>query len=233
DAAHKLQRRAFEMSTARSTLAILALGIALSGCVERTPTNPPPARPDGASAPYRVKVGDSLDIRFYKTPELNVEVPIRSDGKISLELLGDVQAGGLQPSQLAEDLTQRYSKELTSPRVTVIVRTFGGQVFVGGEVKDPKMIPFIKGMTALQAIDSSGGFATTARITHVVLIRLEGDRYVGHTLPLKELLTGADTSVDVPLQPFDIVYVPRSRIANVNLFVEQYIRNNLPTIPIG
>lgn len=214
--------------------AVLAATLALAGCAQKVPKNPPPQAPELAGgAPYVLKAGDVLDIRFYKTPELNVEVPIRSDGKISLELLGDVPAGGLQPAELAKDITQRYSKELTSPRVTVIVRSFGGQVYVGGEVKDPKMVPFIKGMTALQAIDTSGGFANTARLTHVVLIRLEGDHYVGHTLPLKQVLTGDDTSVDVPLQPFDIVYVPRSRIANVNLFVEQYIKNNLPSIPIA
>jgi polysaccharide export outer membrane protein len=213
---------------------VLTATLVIAGCAQKVPKNPPPQAPELAgSSPYVLKAGDSLDIRFYKTPELNVEVPIRSDGKISLELLGDVQAGGLQPAELAKDLTQRYSKELTSPRVTVIVRSFGGQIYVGGEVKDPKAVPYIKGMTALQAIDSSGGFVNTARLTNVVLIRLEGDRYVGHTLPLKEALTGDDTSVDVPLQPFDIVYVPKSRIANVNLFMEQYIKNNLPAIPIG
>src|SRR5437867_3893524 len=50
--------------------------------------------------PYRIKVGDYLEVRFYKTPELNVEVPVRSDGKISLEILGDVQAAGLEPTEL-------------------------------------------------------------------------------------------------------------------------------------
>ncbi len=212
----------------------LSAVLALAGCAERVPSNPPPRVPElAATSPYLLKMGDTLDIRFYKTPELNIEVPVRSDGKISLELLGDVQAAGLQPSELAKDLTERYSKELTSPRVTVIVRNFGGQVYVGGEVGKPSMVPFIKGMTALQAIDSAGGFIISGRRTHVVLIRLEGDHYVGYTLPLKKAVTGDDTSVDVPLQPYDIVHVPRSRIGNVNLFVEQYITKNLPTIPIG
>ncbi len=178
-----------------------------------------------------MKVGDSLDIRFYKTPELNVEVPVRSDGKISLELLGDVQAAGLEPAELSRILTERYSRELEKPKVTVIVRGFGGQIFVGGEVKTPSAVAFAHGMTALQAIDGAGGFLNTARRDNVVLIRHETTGWAGYRLVLKQAQTGEDFSVDVPLQPSDIIHVPRSRIANMNLFVEQYIRNNLPIQP--
>ncbi len=178
-----------------------------------------------------LKVGDYLDVRFYKTPELNLDVPIRSDGKISLEPIGEVQAAGLTPDELSRDLTRRYAKELTNPRVTVIVRGFGGQVFVGGEVKNPAAIAFTTGMTALQAIDGAGGFLNTAGRDSVVLIRREGDRYAGHRLSLGKVLAGDDMSGDVPLQPTDIVHVPRSRIGNMNLFIEQYIRNNLPVQP--
>ena len=106
----------------------------LVGCAHRTPeAHPPLANPVDRDAPYRIKIGDTLDIRFYKTPELNVEVPVRSDGMVSLELVNDVRAAGLAPTELAEELTRRYANELTDPRVTVIVRGFGGQVFVQGD----------------------------------------------------------------------------------------------------
>src|SRR5579875_3462228 len=62
-----------------------------------------------AVAPYRIRVGDTLGIRFYKTPELNVDVPVRSDGKISLSPVGDVQAAGLAPEDLGKVLSQLYS----------------------------------------------------------------------------------------------------------------------------
>jgi protein involved in polysaccharide export with SLBB domain len=182
-------------------------------------------------APYVLKVGDSLDIRFYKTPELNIEVPVRSDGKISLELVGDVQAAGLQPDELSRVLTDHYSSELSNPRVTVIVRSFGGQVFVAGEVSKPTAVPFSSGLTALQAISVAGGFATTAQKSNVLLMREVGGKYAGHRLELTQALSGKDPSEDVPLQPTDIIFVPRSKIANVNLFVEQWIRNNLPVQP--
>ena len=184
-----------------------------------------------SSGPYRIKVGDYLEVRFYKTPELNVEVPVRSDGKISLEILGDVQAAGLEPTELANALSERYAGELTDPRITVIVRAFGGQVFVGGEVKSPSAIPFATGMTVLQAIANAGGFLDTAKPESVVLIRQADGVYQGYQLDLEKALSGKDLSVNVPLQPSDIVHVPRSRIANLNLVIDQYIRRILPVNP--
>jgi protein involved in polysaccharide export with SLBB domain len=210
-----------------TSLACAAL-LGCAACASHVPSAPPPGPSPRAGGGYALKPGDFIDIRFYKTPELNVEVPVRGDGKVSLEPVGDVQAAGLTPGELAHDLTTRYAKELTNPRVTVIVRGFGGQVFVGGEVKNPAVVTLTNGMTALQAIDAAGGFVNTGERSTVVLMRREDGRYRGHLLPLDKALSGEDTSVDVALEPGDIVDVPKSRIANADLFVEQYIRNLLP-----
>jgi polysaccharide export outer membrane protein len=210
------------------------LVVASLGCAHRTPeARPPVAMPVDPDAPYRIKVGDTLDIRFYKTPELNVEVPVRSDGMISMELLGDVQAAGLPPKDLAADLTERYGQELTDPRVTVIVRGFGGQVFVQGDgIARPGAIPFADGLTALQAIAGAGGLNSMARRSNVVLMRREGKEWKAYTLDLRGPFMGEDFVQDVQLQVSDIVYVPRKRISNVNLFVQQYIRDNFPVQPV-
>ncbi len=215
-------------------LSLVAIGLLAAGCAMRTPPNPPPREPaKEAAAPYRIHVGDTLEIRFYKTPELNAKLPVRSDGKISLELIGDVQAAGLEPEELSHTLDERYATELTNPHVTVIVQKFGGAVYVAGEVKTPSVVPLAAGMTALQAIEQAGGFLETARITNVVLARrLPDGQYKGHTLPLDRALTGDDLSIDVALQPSDILFVPRSRVANADLAVDQYIRKLLPFPPI-
>lgn len=187
------------------------------------------------SGPYLIKPGDTLAVRFYKTPELNVDVPVRSDGKISLVLVGDVQAAGRQPAELSTLITDRYKRELQDPRVTVIVSQFGGEVYVSGEVKTPAAVPLGTPLTAMQAIDRAGGFLTSAEMASVILIRNEGGTWHGYRLDLSRAFTGEDTESDPLLQPRDIVHVPRSVVANVNTFVTLYIKNNIPIsgIPIG
>jgi polysaccharide export outer membrane protein len=221
----------------RCAVPVVLLLAVVNGCAFKAP----PGRASGDMSalvadrqPYRIRVGDQVDVRFYKTPELNLEkVPVRIDGKISLDLIGDVQAAGLGTDELAADLVRAYSRELEDPRIAVIVREFGGEVFVGGEVGKPASVKYVDGMTALQAIQTAGGFGDRASLENVVLIRRTKDRYEGYRLFLKQALTGDDYTQDVALQPNDVVFVPKSRIANVNLAVEQYISKNLPQIPLA
>jgi protein involved in polysaccharide export with SLBB domain len=217
----------------RCALAVASVG-PLGGCAfdapagRATPEMAAPASDD----PYRIRVGDVLDVRFYKTPELNVEdVPVRSDGMISVELVGDVPAAGLTTEELTKQLTLTYSEELLEPRISVIVREFGGQVYVGGEVGGPKALKYSDGLTVLGAIQSAGGFNDKASRQNVVLLRKNGDKYDGYRLYLESAMTGEDYSQNVMLQPDDVVFVPKSRVANLNQVVEQYIKDNMP-IPI-
>lgn len=183
--------------------------------------------------PYRIRVGDQLDIRFYQTPELNLAaVPVRSDGKISVDLLGDVQAAGLTPEELTAQLVAGYARELEAPRITVIVRAFGGTVYVGGEVGEPATVPYVDGLTVLQAIASVGGFTDSAEPSTVALLRRDANGvWQGYVLALDKTIAADDPAQDVILQPSDIVYVPKSVIANIGLFVKQYVRDILPVQP--
>jgi polysaccharide export outer membrane protein len=220
-------------------LAILVLAAATlgSGCAFKAPSGRADASMTALGVekkPYQIRVGDALDVRFYKTPELNLEkVPVRSDGKISLDLVGDVQAAGLGTDELSSNLAQAYSRELQEPQIAVIVRSFGGQVYVGGEVNKPATINFTDGLTALEAIQGAGGFNIEASMENVILVRRAADKYEGYRLFLKEALTGDDYTQDVALQPNDVVYVPKSRIANLNQMVNQYITRMIPQVPIG
>ena len=88
-----------------------------------------------ASAPekppqYFIQSGDQLQIKFFYNPELNEAVTVRPDGKISLQLVDEVQAAGLTPAQLDDFLTDRYSKELKKPAITVIVGSFPLSAFM-------------------------------------------------------------------------------------------------------
>jgi protein involved in polysaccharide export with SLBB domain len=181
-------------------------------------------------APYRLQVGDKLNVRFYRNPELDQEVVIRPDGKISLPYVDDVQAAGRSPAELDVELSTRYTGELANPSLTVVVVEYGvGQIFIGGEVKQEGLVNLGGGMTLYQAIVASGGFADSARRSAVVLLRRneDGER-IAREIDVRPIATGANPGDDVPLQPFDMVLVPRSGVTNVNLWVQQYIRDNLP-----
>ncbi len=177
---------------------------------------------------YRIQAGDQLDIKLFFNPELNETVFVRPDGKISLQLVDDVQAAGLRPSDLDDVLTQKYSKELRKPVITVIVKSFTGQrVYVGGEVGNPGLVDLTVGMTALQAVINAGGFRETAKPEGVIVIRKGPENQpIPIRVDLEQVIDGEEIR-DFQLHPFDIVYVPKTWIAKANKFVNQYIERLL------
>jgi polysaccharide export outer membrane protein len=184
-----------------------------------------------AGGEYRLQPGDELDIRFYYNPELNTSVLIRPDGRISLPLANEVQAAGQTPAQLSQRLRSAYEKELRRPELTVIVRSFNSQkVFVGGEVASPGVIQALGPLTVLQSVTQAGGFKETARLNEVLVIRRDPSQPDPIVIPvdIASVVDGTQTNQDIALMPFDVVYVPKSPIANVNKFVDQYIRQNIP-----
>jgi len=180
---------------------------------------------------YIMQVGDILDIKFFYTPELNETLPIRPDGKISLQLVDEVHAAGLTPAQLDAILTKKYFDRLDKPELAVIVRTFTAhKIYVGGEVRTPGTISFSGDLTALQAIMHAGGYNDTAELRNVVVIRDQGTMTPEFiSLNLEELLTRGGTQNDIRLKPRDIVFVPKTGIARLNLFVQQYIDQVIPS----
>ena len=192
--------------------------------------------PTPPQEPYVLQVGDELSIKFYTNPELNEEVKVRPDGMISLQLIDDVQAAGHSPGQLDAELTKRYTGELADPQVSVIVKkAAGNRIYVAGEVGKQGVLPLAGGLTLYQALQRAGGFTETAHRKQVVLIRKGPDGVpVGKIVDVRPVEDGYNPALDLPLRPLDIVFVPRSKIASVDLFVKQYIRDALPisTLPI-
>ena len=191
-----------------------------------TATTSPASLPN---TPYRIAIGDDLEVKSFYNPELDEKATVRPDGKIALPLVGDIVAAGKTPEELSNELTQKYSVELKQPQVSVLMRTFTGQrVYVAGEVNKAGLIPLAGPLTVLQAVAASEGFSSDARLDEVYIIRRgEGNRPMVAKADLKAAIHG-DVSQDVLLHPYDIVFVPRSRIANVNRWVDQYIRKNIP-----
>jgi protein involved in polysaccharide export with SLBB domain len=213
------------------------LWAAAAGCAVYTPEGAPRISeqplPRQQPTEYRLAPGDLLSIKFWGNPELNEDVPIRPDGAISLAYVGDVQAAGRTPAELDADLTQRYTGELRRPRISVLVREFNSQrIFVGGEVSKPGMLPIKGPETLVQALQEAGGLLATARRQQIVLLRQQpGGTRIARTIDVRPILSGERPQLDVPLQAMDVVFVPRTRINNVDQFVEQYIRQVLPVAP--
>jgi polysaccharide export outer membrane protein len=179
---------------------------------------------------YYLQLGDVIDVKFYYDSKLNETVTIRPDGKISLQLIGELTAAGLTPSDLNKTIINKYTKFLKDPEIIVIVKEFGGQrVYVGGEVLAPGVIPLKGNMTALQAILNAGGFKETAHRGSIIIIsRGSEDTSVTRKIDLRDIVSGKANGKDVFVKPFDVIYVPKTFIAEVDKFVEQYITKVIP-----
>ena len=212
-------------------LLIFLVSCIFAGCAAQTAVAPNTATvaSSGEPTPYFIQPGDQLDIKFFYNSEINETVTVRPDGKISLQLIDEVQAAGLKPLQLDDLLTEKYGQELKKPVITVIVRSFSSQrVYVGGEVSKQGLINLRAGMTPLQAVLNAGGFKETAKPESAIVIRKGLDnRPVPIKMDLTDAMYGKSGNADFLLQPYDIVYVPKTTIARANKFVNQYIEKLL------
>ena len=182
-------------------------------------------------APYRLEAGDTVEIRFFYTPELNDKMQIRPDGKISLGLIGEVTAAGKTIEELTKQLEQRYTGQLKNPSIAVQVASFANRkVFVGGEVARPGLIALTGEQTVLGAILESGGLTKSAARGEVLLVR-RSESGAPETFHLSmergkgEISSQASSFL---LRPYDVVLVAESRISRVNRAVDQYVFKFIP-----
>lgn len=214
----------------------LGFGLALAACGTVGP--PDEAKhPPGQFAPwqeaveeYRLRPGDEIDVKLQYNPELSDRVVIAPDGRINMALAGMVVAEGRTPTQLAQELERRFSVELRRPEVTVIPRSFASQrVFVGGEVGAPGVVNLAGRIGVAEAVMTAGGFRTTAAFDNVVVVRRSPEgKPMLRNVNVAQLMNDGDTKQDVPVKAGDMIFVPRKGIANVNLWVDQYIKQVLP-----
>jgi len=181
-------------------------------------------------APYHLQPGDGIEVGLFHMPEQNVVLPIRPDGLISLPLANEVEASGKTPEELRLLLQACYDRELLDPEIAVIVHSFSAyKIHVGGQVQRPGVFELAHERRLLQAIFEAGGATPEADLGNVVVLRQRGPASVAVIpIDLSSYLTGEDLRQNIELWPGDAVFVPRSAIADINLWVEQYIRNNLP-----
>lgn len=198
---------------------------------------PPAARADFASEPpidwekvaeYRIVPGDELRLDFGFNPlegrnETN-DQKVRPDGRISVFPVGDVIAAGRTVSELDSVVTWALSTKLREPSVTItLARLAASQVHIIGRVAKPGSYPIEGRMSVIQAITAAGGFSDDAARNSVVIFHREGSSDVKVArVEVDRMLKGAHLEGDFLLSRFDIVYVPRSTIGNINVFARQF-----------
>jgi polysaccharide export outer membrane protein len=185
--------------------------------------NPPPA-PDGdapkfashVEGSYRIGVDDRVQVTVWRNPELSVTVPVRPDGKISVPLIGDVDAGGHTPEEVAAIIRQKLSAYIRDPNVAVILtdlrsHEFLSRIRVTGAVRAPRSIPYRQGMTVLDAVLEAGGVNDFAAPNRSKLYRRDSkDRAKTdvHDVDLGDILNRGKLETNYPLLPGDVITVP-------------------------
>ena len=179
---------------------------------------------------YRVGVGDELNFRFTYVPEMNTAATVRSDGRVSLPLIGEVEASGQSLAELTGQVEQLMSAHLRRPQLVINVQAGAvRRIFVGGEVARPSMQQLAGPLTVLQAVMMAEGLRETAQPAKTIVLRRARDGSASVLqVDLDAVMDGSDLSQDVPLQAYDVVIVPRSGIANLGRWVDQYIKRVLP-----
>lgn len=192
---------------------LLAICMVLSNSVTVLSNQNPPAAKTSAELPddYIVGVEDILSVSVWKEPDLSVkEVVVRPDGKISIPLIGDIQASELTPMQLQNRITERMKEFLVAaPSVTVVVLKIGSRsVSIVGQVAKPGIYYLGSPMTVLELLSRAGGIGPEANKKKISIIRTEGGRTSSFIFNYREVSKGVNLKQNIELKNGDQVIVP-------------------------
>lgn len=193
------------------SLALVLAAIA-AGAVAQEAGNPPAVLND--TGEYQIGPGDTLEVFVRGEEELSSRVPVRPDGRISTPLVEDMVAVGKTPSELARDIEGVLSEYLRTPQVTVIVEefvgTFGAQIRVLGQVRNPGAVPYRERMTLLDVMLEVGGLTEFASGNRSRLVRTVDGETEERRVRLDRLLNRGDLSENIVMQPGDVIVVPEA-----------------------
>jgi polysaccharide export outer membrane protein len=196
-------------------LGLLAFGAVLAGCAsEPAPSNSPPIATSGGAASMSnspsmlLHEGNNLKITFPGAPTLDTTQIVRQDGKITLQLVGEMKVTGLTPSELEKELLKVYGTQLVDKEVSVTVLGAAFEVYVTGAVQRPGKIVSDRVMTPLEAVIEAGLDHNKANMKKVVVVReKDNGQTEKFSLNLDDVLKGKST-VPFILMPMDKIYVP-------------------------
>ena len=188
---------------------------------------------------YRIVPGDLLTLDFGPRADFNGdvlrEVTVRLDGRISVFPVGDVIAAGHTPRELEASLVQLLAADIRAPRVTVeLTKMAANMVYVLGQVKIAGPVPAAPYMTVVQAITAAGGFTDGAAKNSVLVFSRNGANTVKVArVAVDDLLKYRGLAGDLRLSRFDVVYVPRGAIGNIEAFSRQFLGSLYATTSVA
>ena len=196
-------------------LVALACVLLLAACATNQGSQQAPKINPQAQAvtAYRIGVDDEVKVSVWQNPGLDVSVPVRPDGKISVPLVGDVEAGGRTPEEVAAEIQEKLKTFVRDPQVTVILtqlrsHEYLSRVRVTGAVRTPVSVPYRQGMTVLDAVLAAGGPNEFAAADRSELYRKDGRATKSFDIRLGKIMKKGDLETNFPVQPGDIITVP-------------------------
>jgi len=181
-----------------------------SGPVPGSPSSGSAAATKAHDDNFVIGDDDVLAINVWKEPDVSRSVPVRSDGKISLPLVGEIQAAGQTPLKLEQDIAARLKNFISEPEVTVIVQQINSQKFnILGYVNKPGSYILTTSATVLDALALAGGFRDFAKQKSIYVLRQNSDG-TQQRFPFnyKEVVKGQNTAQNIRLQARDTIVVP-------------------------
>lgn len=217
-------------------LALVAAGLALVGCSTTQSIHPRPrdaaqfAPWSDAPTVFRLGWGDKIKVRYLHTPELDQEVMVDPDGYVGLTAAERVLVQGRTLAEAQAAIEQASRANLRDPVVAVsVVEAKSARIVVAGAVRTPGVYLMSARASVMELIAQAGGFRDESRMDEVVIIRQRpGQAPMLRTLDLQRFVAAGDASGSVALAPEDIIFVPRSHIAEADLWVDENITKLLP-----
>lgn len=196
---------------------VAVLGLFITACSGLPSSGEMPPASELEVEPYEIGVGDTVAIHVWRNPELGQSIVVRPDGYISMPLMGDVQAEGKQPEQLADEINSSLKEFIRTPEVTVMVtnplsKEFRNRIRVTGQVAAPQSVAFQPGMTVLDVVLMAGGVTDFGADNRAVLHRKIEGEYQSFSLDLEAIFTDGVMSTNYSLQPGDVISVPRKQL---------------------
>ena len=189
------------------------------------------ARWQNSEAEYALYPGDQIDIVVASAPELSRTLTVGPDGRVVMPMTKPVMAAGRSMKALEAALSAQLAKQLVDPGVAVTPRAYSAQqVFVGGQVGAQGTYTLPGPVGVMEAVLMAGGFATSAQLRQVVVLRRnDAGAFMARTIDFRGGLQNPLSLADnIQLRRGDIIFVPRSDISEIGLFMQQYVRDALP-----